>query len=57
MRLADLMAGAEKAKRKGESLNDEELIGIIEAASQQSLASLVKQGVAAGAILPQPIYK
>lgn len=57
MRLADLMAGAEKAKRKGESLNDEELTGIIEAASQRSLASLVKQGVAAGAILPQPIYK
>ena len=57
MRLADLMAGAEKAKRKGESLNDEELTGIIEAASQQSLASLIKQGVATGAILPQPIYK
>ena len=57
MRLADLMAGAEKAKRKEESLNDEELTGIIEAASQQSLASLIKRGVAAGAILPQPIYK
>ena len=57
MRLADLMAGAEKAKRKGESLNDEELTGIIEAASQQSLASLVKQGVAAGVIAPQQNYK
>ena len=57
MRLADLMAGAEKAKRKGESLNDEELTGIIEAASQQSLTSLIKRGVAAGVIAPQQNYK
>ena len=57
MRLADLMAGAEKAKRKGESLNDEELTGIIEAASQTNLATLLKQGIATGVIAPQPIYK
>ena len=57
MKLADLMAKATQAQRKGAQPTEDDLAAMIEQASQPDLATLLKQGIATGVIAPQQNYK